>query len=157
MRTRPWALSSYLLVFVIMADQMSKQFVKGYVEEAQHIVSLSPYLNLTLVMNKGVTFGLLDRFDHAYITYSLIAVAAVVVFFLLRWLWRTTSLLIGIALGCIIGGAIGNVIDRVRYGAVIDFLDFHYQTHHWYSFNVADAAIVTGVTLLLLDSLVRGR
>ena len=55
------------------------------------------------------------------------------------------------------GGAIGNVIDRVRYGAVVDFLDFHLGNHHWYSFNLADSAIVTGVALLLLDGLIRGR
>ena len=89
--------------------------------------------------------------------YFLTAVAAVILFLLGRWLWRTTSALVAIGLGAIMGGAIGNVIDRLRFGAVVDFLDFHYEHYHWYAFNIADAAIVTGVCLLLLDSLVRGR
>ena len=87
----------------------------------------------------------------------LIGVAVIILFLLGRWLWRTSSTTVALALGGIMGGAVGNVIDRVRYGAVVDFLDFYYRNYHWYAFNVADAAIVTGVALLLIDGMVRGK
>ena len=76
---------------------------------------------------------------------------------LLNWLMHTTSPVAGTGLSLVMGGALGNVIDRVNYGAVIDFLDFYAFDHHWYTFNVADSAIVCGVGLLLLENLVRGK
>jgi lipoprotein signal peptidase len=87
----------------------------------------------------------------------LVIAAFLILFLLTRWLLRTSSLLVALSLGAVMGGAIGNVIDRLRFGAVVDFIDFHYTTYHWYAFNIADAAIVIGVFFLVLDSLVKGR
>ena len=156
MRHRHFAVASYLVAAVALADQFSKRWLLG-VMQPPHTVEVAPFLNFVLVWNRGVTFGLLNRLEHSYVSYFLIAVGAVILFFLGRWLWRTSSGLVAIGLGAIMGGAIGNIIDRLRFGAVVDFLDFHYLGYHWYAFNVADAAIVTGVGLLLLDNLVRGR
>jgi signal peptidase II len=146
----------YLLAFITLADQITKSWIIWNVRP-QHYMAVLPFLNFVQIRNKGVTFGFLNDIDQAYTVYGLIAVAAIVVFFLGRWLWRTSSTLVAIGLALIIGGALGNVLDRVRLGAVIDFMDFYWQDYHWYAFNLADAAIVTGVGLLLLDSLVRGR
>jgi signal peptidase II len=147
----------YLMVLVVLCDQLTKWWVLRMVMVPPRTVQETPFLNLVLVWNKGVTFGFLNQLDHRYVPYILIGVAAVVVILLARWLWRTSSTMVALALGAIMGGAIGNVIDRVRFGAVMDFLDFYYRDYHWYAFNIADAAIVTGVGLLLLDSLVRAR
>lgn len=150
-------LAIYLGVFIALVDQLSKWWVVNNVAAPPDFYAVAPFLNFVLVHNKGVTFGLLNTVDHHFMPYLLTAVAMVILFFLGRWLWLTNSLLVAIGLGAVMGGAVGNVIDRVRYGAVVDFLDFYYKNYHWYAFNVADAAIVTGVSLLLLDGLVRAR
>ncbi len=158
MKNRRVNMAVYLVALVALCDQLSKWWIVN--EEMQpepHLVRVTSFLNFGLVWNKGITFGFLNRVDHHLMAYFLAAVAVVIVFLLARWLWRTTSMAVTIALGFIMGGAIGNVIDRIHYGAVVDFLDFYYRDYHWYAFNVADAAIVTGVGLLLLDSLVRGK
>lgn len=86
--------------------------------------------------------------------WLLVSASLVIVGILLTWMWRSGRLLVASALGLIAGGAIGNIVDRVRFGAVTDFLDFHAGGYHWPAFNLADAAIVCGVALLLLDGLV---
>ena len=118
---------------------------------------LTSFLNLVLTHNRGVTFGLMNRAGHPAMAYVWVGIAAVILALLGRWLAQTTSNLVAVGLAGIMGGAVGNVIDRLRFGAVVDFLDAHYAGYHWYTFNVADACIVTGVALLLLDSLVRAK
>lgn len=147
----------YLSVLVVLGDQMSKWWLIHYANPPPEGMVINPFLNLVLVENRGVTFGLLSHLDPKIIFYLLISTAAVILVLLGRWLWRTTSILVSVGLGLIIGGAIGNLIDRLRFTVVIDFLDFHYGSYHWYAFNVADSAIVTGVAILLLDSLIRKR
>ena len=83
--------------------------------------------------------------------------ALAVVVCLVIWLRRTDQMLIGLGLGLVIGGATGNVIDRIRFGAVVDFLDFHLAGYHWPAFNVADAAICVGAVLMLADGLLTRR
>ena len=95
-------------------------------------------LDLTMVWNRGVTFGLLTG-DNPWNQMILAGLAAMIAVVLLRWLWRAENGLIAAALGMVIGGAIGNVIDRFRFGAVVDFVDAHAGGWHWYVFNVADA------------------
>ena len=147
----------YILALVAVADQLSKWWIVNVRMLPPRIIPVTPFLNYVLVWNKGVTFGLMNKLDHRVMPWVLSAVALVVLFLLGRWLWRTSSTMVAVALGAVMGGAIGNLVDRVRFGAVVDFLDFYYRDYHWYAFNVADAAIVTGVGLLLLDSLVRAR
>jgi signal peptidase II len=111
-------------------------------------------IDFTMVWNRGVTFGLLSG-DSQWNQIMLAGLAAIIAAILLRWLWRAENGLVAIALGLVIGGAIGNIIDRFRFGAVVDFVDAFAYGWHWYVFNVADAGIVIGVGLLLIDALFR--
>jgi len=104
-----------------------------------------------MVWNQGVTFGLLHQ-NTEYGPWLLAAVSLGVVVALAIWLRRAETRLMATALGAVGGGALGNVLDRVRYGAVVDFLHLHAFGLSWYVFNVADAAIVCGVGALMLDS-----
>jgi signal peptidase II len=111
-------------------------------------------VDLTMVWNRGVTFGLLSgegSWNHVLLALMAAAIAA----FLIRWMARAENRLTAVALGAVVGGAIGNVIDRIRFGAVVDFVDAHAWGWHWYVFNVADAAIVCGVVALVADALFR--
>ncbi|PHP26155.1 signal peptidase II [Limimaricola cinnabarinus] len=113
-------------------------------------VEVLPFLNLVRVRNEGVSFGMLGGIVP---WWGIVLLAVVIVAWLLIWLWRMPDRLTAAALGLIIGGAVGNILDRLRYRAVPDFLDFHYGTYHWPSFNLADVAIFCGATLLFWDSL----
>lgn len=108
-----------------------------------------PFFNLTMVWNEGISFGL---FQGGAI-WILTAVAVAIVGLFSVWLTRATGWLQAIALGIAIGGAIGNIIDRHRFGGVADFLDFHWMGWHYPAFNVADCGIVVGIALLVLDGL----
>ena len=139
-------------VLVLLADQASKWAILSliHLREVRQIV-LGPVLNLTMVQNFGVTFGLLTGMgEWGHLLLAALAVCVVVALGI--WLRRAESRLAAIALGAIGGGAIGNVIDRVRLGWVVDFIDVHLGDWHWYVFNLADAAIVCGVTALVIDS-----
>lgn len=138
---------------VVLADQASKWWVL----EVLHLrdirqVEVLPFLSLTMVWNHGVTFGLLNGLGPLG-AWILAGVALAVVVLLGVWLRRAETLLVAVALGSIAGGAVGNVIDRLRFGAVADFLHAHAWGWSWYVFNVADAAIVCGVAVLVLDGL----
>ena len=137
---------------VLAADQASKAWIL-YGLHLPDIgqVPLGPFFSLTMVWNQGVTFGL---FHQSGTTGVLIlsAVAVAVVVALGFWLRRADTWRAAVALGAIGGGAIGNVIDRLRFGAVVDFLHAHAFGYSWYVFNVADAAIVCGVAVLGLTN-----
>lgn len=142
---------------ILIADQVSKWAVLHVLHLPQlRSIALLPVLNLTMVWNRGVTFGLFNGFGAAG-PFILAAVAAIVVIALGLWMRRAERALVACALGAIAGGAIGNVIDRLRYGAVVDFIHAHAFGFSWYVFNIADAAIVCGVIALLLDSLISDR
>jgi lipoprotein signal peptidase len=140
-------------VVVLAADQASKWWILDVVQlPAVGQIVLLPVLNLTMVWNRGVTFGLLTNFGHwSYLLLAAIALA--VVAGLVVWLRRAESRLVATALGVIVGGALSNIIDRLRFGAVVDFIHAHLGAWSWYVFNLADAAIVCGVAVLVLDSL----
>lgn len=144
---------------VLVADQASKWWILDVLDlptlvNVPLIGGETVGLDLTMVWNRGVTFGLLSG-DGPWHHLVLAVLAAAIAAFLLRWMARAETRLVTYSLGAVIGGAIGNVIDRVRFGAVVDFIDFHVAGWHWYVFNVADAAIVCGVVALVADSLLR--
>jgi lipoprotein signal peptidase len=144
---------------ILAADQASKWWILevARLPEVGHIplVAAGPLgLDLTMVWNRGVTFGLFSG-DGAWNHLILALLAAAIAGFLLRWMARAENRLTAVALGAVVGGAVGNVIDRVRFGAVVDFVDAHAWGWHWYVFNVADAAIVCGVLALVADALFR--
>jgi lipoprotein signal peptidase len=139
-------------LLVLAADQGSKAWILyGLDLPALGRVQLLPVLNLTMVWNRGITFGLLNG-AGAWSYLVLAAIALAVVAALYVWLRRAESRITAVALGAIGGGAVGNVIDRLRLGAVADFIDAHIGAWHWYVFNVADAAIVCGVAALVIES-----
>ena len=139
-------------VLVLLAAQASKWSVMSLIDLPERgQVVLAPVLNLAMVRNTGVTFGLLTGFGE-WGHLLLAGLAICVVAALGIWLWRAETRLAAIALGAIGGGAIGNVIDRLRFGWVVDFIDAHLGDWHWYVFNLADAAIVCGVAALVIDS-----
>ncbi|HWE76588.1 MAG TPA: signal peptidase II [Stellaceae bacterium] len=139
---------------VIVLDQASKAWIVGFFSEraGEPVAVLTSFLNFVLTGNRGMSFGLFNN-NAAMNTAVFTVLAAVIVIALLVWMRRADNPVIRLALGMIIGGAIGNVIDRLTRGAVVDFLDFHLGNWHWYAFNVADAAICLGVIGLLLDGL----
>jgi len=144
---------------LLAADQASKWWVLHGLDlpalRNVAVLEAGPFgLDLTMVWNRGVTFGLLSG-DGALNHVILAVLSAVIAGFLLRWLTRAETPLVAAALGAIIGGAVGNVIDRLRFGAVVDFLRAHAWGWNWYVFNIADAGIVCGVVVLLADALLR--
>jgi lipoprotein signal peptidase len=141
-------------LIVLAADQGSKWWVlHGLDLPAIGQRVLLPVLNLTMVWNRGVTFGLFNGNESWWGHLALAVIALAVVVALWFWLRRAESRVVAIAVGAIGGGAVGNVIDRLRFGAVVDFIDFHIGAWHWYVFNIADSAIVCGVAALILENL----
>lgn len=140
-----------LAAAVIVLDQLTKAWILAVMDPPREI-EVTPFFNLVLAWNRGVSFSLFHS-EADYAPYVLSAVALVVVAGLLWWLRRAERLLPSLAIGLVVGGAIGNVIDRLRFGAVVDFLDFHAAGWHWPAFNVADSAITLGVAGLVVDGL----
>ncbi|MFK4385987.1 MULTISPECIES: signal peptidase II [unclassified Bradyrhizobium] len=140
----------------LVADQASKLWLLNVFELARRgVVRVTPFFDLVLAWNIGISFGWLQN-DSQAAQLALMAVKAVAVIALAIWMARSHTMLATVALGLIIGGAIGNGIDRLAYGAVVDFALFHIEiagsTYNWYVFNLADVAIVAGVAALLYDS-----
>jgi len=145
-------------VITAAADQASKLWLLHVLDIGRRgAVTVTPFFDLVLAWNRGISFGWLQNDGHAA-QIALMVVKAVAVVALAIWMARSRTWLATVALGLIIGGAIGNAIDRVVYGAVVDFALFHIEiggnTYSWYVFNLADAAIVAGVAALLYDSFV---
>lgn len=118
-------------------------------------ITVTGFFNLVMAWNRGVSFGMFAH-EADFMPYVLIAVALGISAFLVSWLRRTDSTYQAVCIGLVIGGAIGNVVDRFRFGAVADFLDFHVAGWHWPAFNIADSCIVVGVLLLLAEGLFAG-
>ncbi len=139
-------------VLVVVVDQLSKWVILVQVMDPPRILPLAPFFDLALVWNRGISFGLFSN-ESQWGPWILTALALAIVAGLTFWLRRVTQRMLALAIGFIIGGAAGNVIDRIRFGAVVDFLDFHVAGWHWPAFNVADAAITVGAALILIDAL----
>lgn len=139
-------------------DQASKAMVLAFFGEpgcALHRVAVSSFLDLVLTCNPGVSFGLFNRTGINSLIFSL--AAALIILVLVFWLSRVRASFLAVAIGLVIGGAIGNVVDRLRFGAVIDFLYFHAGSWYWPAFNLADSAICLGVAAILLDGILSRR
>jgi signal peptidase II len=143
-------------VAALALDQASKLWLLFVFDIGHRVkVRVAPFFDLVLARNIGITFGWLQN-DSQLVQIGLMIIKAVAVIVLAIWMTRSRTLIATVALGLIIGGAIGNAIDRLAYGAVVDFALFHLQiggnTFNWYVFNLADVAIVAGVAALLYDS-----
>lgn len=144
----------WLSLFVILLDQVSKQFINALMIEGEVLVLL-PFFNVILAYNPGAAFSFLSD-QGGWQRWFFIVLAFVVTAVMLAWLSRLKreERWTAVALGLIIGGAVGNLIDRVWLGHVIDFIQLHYADLYFPAFNVADSAITLGVAIMLLDSLV---
>ncbi len=146
----PLALAAAAAVAVL--DQLSKWWIVESVMDPPRTIEVTGFFNLVLTYNPGISFGLLNT-DSALVPWLLSGLAVAIVIGLVFWLRRIEGHWPGVAVGFIIGGAVGNVVDRLRLGKVIDFLDLHWAGLHWPAFNLADSAITVGVAVLLVDGL----
>lgn len=142
-----------IAVMIVALDQATKLYFFDLLSGAdRRMIEVLSFFNLVTVWNYGISFGMFNT-GSAGNALILVALALAIVVALVIWLKTATHALIGVALGLVIGGALGNIIDRLRFGAVFDFLDFHAFGWHWPAFNVADSAITVGVVLLCIDAL----
>ena len=144
-----------IAALVVALDQASKWWLLDLMGWDPRMVEVAPFFNLVLGLNRGVSFGMFDSAEAGPWPFLLLAAAITVA--LLLWLAKAGQRWTATALGMIIGGAVGNAIDRVRFGGVVDFLDFHAFGRHWPAFNVADSAICIGVIMILIESLLARR
>lgn len=152
-RRKGAVLGLVLAAVIILVDQLVKLWVVGTMQADPRVIEVTPFLNLVMAWNRGVSFGMFA--DAEFGPWVFLGVAVVFSVVLAVWMWRSDSRLLRLALAAMIGGALGNAIDRVRWGAVADFVDVHAFGWHFWAFNVADAAISIGAVLLIADSLFR--
>lgn len=142
-----WGAATAALAFAL--DQATKWWVLAHLMDPPRVIPIAPFFNLVLGWNRGVSFGLLSA-DHPATPWLLSSLALAVVAGLVAWTTRDRRPGMAASVGFIAGGALGNVVDRLRHGAVTDFLDFHAAGYHWPAFNLADTAIFVGAALLFL-------
>lgn len=138
-------------IFILILDQASKFSILRVFDGRKTPIEVTGFFSLQSVWNPGISFGMFNSIPHGQWVFS--ALAFVVVLLLFSWMKKATSAFLTYALAFVIGGALGNMIDRLLYGAVVDFLDFHLGKYHWPAFNIADSAIFVGVVMLLLDGM----
>ena len=143
----------FLLVAVVFLDQVTKWFVDRVMDLHESRVLVEGLVSLTYVQNRGAAFGVFSDAQLPYqsILFSLVSIAALGGIAAYAWRLPAASRLPQTALALIMGGALGNLLDRARLGHVVDFVDVYWNAHHWPAFNVADSAITIGVCLLILD------
>lgn len=141
----------FIAIIIIAIDQWSKIYAFSILSELDPpVIEVTSFFNLVMVRNYGVSFGMFNNINNGRIILSLVAI--LIVLFMMFWLYKSEKKFESLAISFVIGGAIGNIIDRVIIGSVADFLDFHISGFHWPAFNVADTAICIGVVMLLIDS-----
>ena len=146
-------LGALIAILVFAADQLSKYWILRIINlDERDPIQITPFMDLAMAWNRGVSYGLLSTNTQVL----LIILSLVISFFIVLWLAKTTHPMAAAAFGLILGGAIGNALDRAIHGAVADFVHLHWGTWSWYIFNVADIAIVAGVALLIYDNLFLG-
>ena len=139
-----------LAAAIMVIDQLSKFWLIAWVEAQGGWVQVTGFFNLVMVWNRGISFGMLQSGETG--RWLLVGFTTLVCLGLCFWLSRQRDIWPSLALGAVIGGAVGNIVDRIWRGAVADFFDFHVMGYHWPAFNVADSAITIGVAMLLYDS-----
>ena len=136
---------------VVVADQLSKYYILHEFLGQAAYVSVCPYFNIVRAWNTGVSFSMLNDYGHLGV-WILSGLAIIIILMLFHWLRNEINRLTQAALGLIMGGAAGNVIDRIMSGAVFDFLDFHIEDWHWPAFNLADSCICIGAAVVIIQA-----
>ncbi len=152
-RTISRIIISAIAVLVFLGDQATKAMVETYIPEHAVIPILPRFFNLTHIKNSGAAFGLFSDSPSVWKTALLVLVSAALLVTVAAIVWKSPRLQweSGVGLALILGGALSNLVDRIRVGRVVDFLDVYVQSYHWPSFNLADSAIVVGALFLILQ------
>jgi len=148
-----WILSTIGTVLIL--DQLTKYLIETRVRLYSTITVIPGFFNITHVRNRGAAFGILSGTPGIWRSVFFITVTIVAIAVIARLIWTTRERLLLIAFSLIGGGAVGNLIDRVRYGEVVDFIQWYVKSYYWPSFNIADSAISVGVGLLVIEMLLR--
>lgn len=157
MTVSPARLGYAAAILTFVADQASKlALLFGYELPMREPVAVGPFMNLVVVWNRGISYGLFQQGTDLG-RWLLVLLSVIATVGMLVWIRQAGSRLLTLALGLLAGGAAGNAVDRAAYGAVFDFVQLHAAGYSWYIFNIADVAIVAGVVGLLYDSLVSSR
>ncbi len=160
LKYKPQFLLGIIIVFLVaLSDLFSKRIIFSILDNIaleENVknpeIVITSFFSLVKVLNYGISFGMFNTLPNSQIIFCLIQLT--IAFILFFWLFNSKKTYLTVAISFIIGGAFGNLIDRARYGAVADFLDFHINSYHWPAFNLADSFVFIGVTILLLDDLV---
>ncbi len=148
-KVKKFDIYSFIIIFLAFSlDRLSKMYVISLIEKKQSELFINDYLNITLNWNRGIAFGLLSF--NATTVYHLISILILTIIIYLIYLMVKSDSFGKILFALIIGGAAGNLFDRFTYFAVPDFIDFHINSFHWFTFNVADIFISLGITLMIL-------
>lgn len=147
-----WAVTQHM-IRPALGDSQISGFIDWMITSAPKLpftqIEILPFFNIVMVWNEGVSFGMLPGFGP----WLLVGLSAVITIWFIIWLFMTNDLVQKLAIAMVIGGAIGNAVDRLRFGAVVDFLDFHAFGYHYPAFNLADSCIVLGVLILMIHAL----
>lgn len=147
---KPIKIGLFSAILALVLDQASKFWLVSLLQPEHKEIALLPFFKLVMWWNKGISFGMFAQHETSA-KWVLIAIALAILAFLFRWLLQAENQLVGLGIGLVMGGAIGNVIDRLHWGAVADFFYFYYKDWYWPAFNVADSTIFIGVVLLCWD------
>ncbi len=146
-----------IAIIIAYLDLLTKQVAfayvdKTFVEKGLRYIIITDFFNIVKVWNRGVSFGMFNDLEHSKLIFVIIV--AFISIILLIWLYKSKNSIVSYAISFIIGGALGNMIDRIENSAVADFLDFHLFGYHWPAFNLADSAVFVGVAILIFDDLI---
>ena len=142
----------FVSAVLVLADQISKTIVVKTMSLYESIPVIQNFFHFTYITNDGMAFGI--NFPFGYYIFTSVSILLTLFLFWYLWSVRTHSIVIRLGISFIIAGAIGNLIDRIFLGAVIDFLDFMIGNFHWYVFNLADSYVTVGMVLVLIDSII---
>ncbi len=138
---------------VLIIDQITKYYVAFSLFKDKRFIEVTSFFNLVFVKNTGISFSLFAD-SRGWEKIVLLIVVSVIILWLCYWMYREKDAVTKSSLGMIIGGAIGNLLDRFTYGGVVDFLDFHIGIHHWPAFNIADSAICVGAIIMVVQGVI---
>jgi len=153
--SKRYTVSISIAIIVLALDQISKYLVRQFLPLNHSIEVINGFFNLVHIQNPGIIFGIFSQSTHALRNYLLITGSLLAILFLLFFIrsLRERDFPLTVAISLILGGAIGNLVDRIIFEKVIDFLDFYWHSHHWPAFNMADSAITVGMVILVIQIL----